>query len=57
MQVSCIVHLTLEPDGTVQSAVFEPPLAPDLNECLSPTIYRLRFDHGGTAHVPMVFKY
>ncbi|MGH7440886.1 MAG: hypothetical protein ACRENE_34855, partial [Polyangiaceae bacterium] len=49
--VSTTLHLDLADDGTVRAARFEPPVAPDVNVCASPSIYRARFPHGGTATI------
>ena len=43
--------LDLADDGSVRAARFEPPVAPDVNVCASPSIYRARFPHGGTATI------
>jgi hypothetical protein len=54
--VKTTLHLALGDDGWVQSARFEPPVAPDVNACAAQSIYRTHFDHGGTITVPVDFK-
>jgi hypothetical protein len=54
--VETTLHLALGDDGWVQSARFEPPVAPDVNACAAQSIYRTHFDHGGTIAVPVDFK-
>jgi hypothetical protein len=51
--VSTTVHLTLGSDGTVKSARFDPPVAPDVNACASGTIYKARFSHDGSVDIPV----
>ncbi|MGA2449747.1 MAG: hypothetical protein ABTD50_13775 [Polyangiaceae bacterium] len=43
-------------DGTVRSARFDPPVAPDVNACAAPLIYSAHFDGGGAMTVPIDFK-
>jgi len=50
------LRLTLGDDGWVQSARFEPPVAPDVNACAAQSIYRTHFDHGGEATIAVDFK-
>ncbi len=54
--VKTTLYLTLGQDGSVQSARFEPPVAPDVNACAAQSIYRARFEHGGTLTIPIDFK-
>ncbi len=54
--VSTVLHLDLGDDGAVRSARFDPPVAPDVNGCASPAIYRARFPHGGPVSVPIDFQ-
>jgi ferric-dicitrate binding protein FerR (iron transport regulator) len=42
--VSTTLHLELNDDGSVRSARFEPPVAPDVNACAATSIYKTRFD-------------
>lgn len=49
--VNTTLHLDLDADGNVHAARFEPPVAPDVNTCSAPIIYRTRFAHGGSADV------
>jgi hypothetical protein len=51
--VSTTVHLGLAPDGTVSSARFDPPVAPDVNACASGAIYKVHFTHGGSVSIPV----
>jgi ferric-dicitrate binding protein FerR (iron transport regulator) len=51
--VNTTLHLDLDADGNVRAARFEPPVAPDVNTCAAPAIYRTRFAHGGSADVPV----
>jgi hypothetical protein len=54
--VNTTLYLTVSEDGSVQSARFDPPVAPDVNACATPSIYKARFDHGGTIAIPIDFK-
>jgi ferric-dicitrate binding protein FerR (iron transport regulator) len=54
--VSTVLHLDLGDDGAVRAARFDPPVAPDVNGCASPAIYRARFAHGGSVSVPIDFR-
>jgi hypothetical protein len=54
--VNTTLRLTLGDDGWVQSARFDPPVAPDVNACAAQAIYRTRFDHGGTVTLSVDFK-
>ena len=56
VMVSTTVRIELAADGSVQSARFEPPVAPDVNGCASGTIYRSHFSHGGSVAVPVDVK-
>jgi ferric-dicitrate binding protein FerR (iron transport regulator) len=53
--VRTTVHLTLGSDGTVSSARFDPPVAPDVNACAAGPIYKARFSHAGTVDIPVDF--
>ena len=37
------------------AARFDPPVAPDVNTCAAPAIYRQRFGHGGAVAIPVDF--
>lgn len=50
------LRLELDADGTVQSARFNPPVAPDVNSCAAASIYRARFAHGGSEAIPVDFR-
>jgi hypothetical protein len=54
--VSTTVRVGLAPDGTVTSARFDPPVAPDVNACASGAIYKARFAHGGSVAIPVDLK-
>jgi ferric-dicitrate binding protein FerR (iron transport regulator) len=54
--VSTTVRLGVGPDGTVTSARFDPPVAPDVNACASGAIYKARFAHGGNVAIPVDLK-
>jgi ferric-dicitrate binding protein FerR (iron transport regulator) len=51
--VSTTVHLALGSDGTVRSARFDPPVAPDVNACASGAIYKARFGQAGSVDIPV----
>jgi ferric-dicitrate binding protein FerR (iron transport regulator) len=53
--VSTRLHLDLADDGSVRAARFDPPVAPDVNACAAPAIYRQRFGHGGAVAIPVDF--
>jgi len=50
------LHVDLDADGNVKAARFDPPVAPDVNVCAAPVIYRTRFAHDGSADVPVDVK-
>ncbi len=50
------LYLQMGEDGSVRSARFEPPVAPDVNACAAPLIYSARFGGGGAVAVPIDFK-
>jgi ferric-dicitrate binding protein FerR (iron transport regulator) len=54
--VSTTVRLGVGPDGTVTSARFDPPVAPDVNACASGAIYKAHFSHGGNVAIPVDLK-
>jgi ferric-dicitrate binding protein FerR (iron transport regulator) len=54
--VSTTVHVAVAADGSVTSARFDPPVAPDVNVCASGTIYRARFAHAGDVAIPVDLK-
>jgi hypothetical protein len=54
--VSTTVNVSVGPDGTVTSARFDPPVAPDVNACASGAIYKTRFAHGGSIAIPVDLK-
>jgi hypothetical protein len=54
--VRTTLHLTVDSDGSVQSARFEPPVAPDVNACATASIYHTHFEHGGVVSVPVDFE-
>jgi ferric-dicitrate binding protein FerR (iron transport regulator) len=54
--VSTTLYLELRDDGLVRSANFNPPVAPDINACAAPSIYKTRFTHGGAVTIPVSVK-
>jgi hypothetical protein len=54
--VSTTLYLQLRDDGSVQSARFEPPVAPDVNTCAARSIFKTRFPHGGAVTIPVSVK-
>jgi hypothetical protein len=54
--VSTTLNLELRDDGSVRSARFDPPVAPDVNACVAKSIYKTRFTHGGAVTIPVSFK-
>jgi hypothetical protein len=54
--VSTTLYLQLHDDGSVESARFDPPVAPDVNACAAESIYRARFTHGGIVSIPVSVK-
>jgi hypothetical protein len=53
--VSTTLHLELAGDGSVRTARFDPPVAPDVNSCAVASIYKPRFGHGGDIAIPIDF--
>jgi ferric-dicitrate binding protein FerR (iron transport regulator) len=56
ISVTTTLYLTLAEDGSVRTARFDPPVAPDVNECAAAVIYKSHFVHGGNATVQVDFK-
>jgi hypothetical protein len=56
VSVSTTLYLALHDDGSVRSARFEPPVAPDVNACAAQSIYKTRFTHGGAATISVDIK-
>jgi hypothetical protein len=56
VSVTTTLHLGLRDDGSVRTARFEPPVAPDVNACAVQSIYKTRFTHGGAASIPIDFR-
>jgi hypothetical protein len=54
--VTTELTITLNKDGTVQLARFSPPIAPDAQSCVTGTIYRTRFSHGGSVSIPIDYQ-
>ena len=50
------LYLQIGEDGSVRSARFDPPVAPDVNTCAAPLIYSAHFERGGTLTVSIDFK-
>ncbi|WP_394846481.1 FecR family protein [Pendulispora brunnea] len=51
--VSSKLSLKVAEDGSVYFARFNPPLAPEAQECASRIIYKTRFPHGGDVEIPL----
>jgi hypothetical protein len=56
VSVATTLRLGLRDDGSVRSAWFDPPVAPDVNACAVQSIYKMRFAHGGAASIAIDFK-
>jgi ferric-dicitrate binding protein FerR (iron transport regulator) len=56
VMVQTTLFLRLHDDGSVGSARFEPPVAPEVNACSAEAIYRARFIHGGAVTIPITVK-
>jgi hypothetical protein len=56
VSVATTLHLGLRDDGSVRSAWFDPPVAPDVNACAVQSIYKTRFAHGGAASIAVDFR-
>ena len=54
--VNTTLHIDLDEAGNARAARFDPPVAPDVNACSAPFIYRTRWTHRGSADVPVDFK-
>jgi hypothetical protein len=54
--VTTTLYLQVHDDGSVGSARFEPPVAPDVNACSAESIYRARFTRGGPVVIPISVK-
>jgi hypothetical protein len=54
--VSTTLHLWLGDDGSVRTARFEPPVAPDVNACAAEPIYRTRFPKHGAVKIQVDFS-
>jgi ferric-dicitrate binding protein FerR (iron transport regulator) len=55
--VNTALHLEVGDDGAVRAARFDPPVAPDVNECAARAIYRERFAHPGSVSIAIDFQY
>jgi hypothetical protein len=53
LTVSSNVELTVADNGMVSAARFEPPLAPEVQQCAAKTIYRVRFSAPGAVRIPL----
>ena len=56
VSVRTTLHLVLRDDGSVRSARFDPPVAPDVNGCAAQAIYRTRFTRGGDVAIDVDFR-
>jgi ferric-dicitrate binding protein FerR (iron transport regulator) len=58
--VTVLVHTTLYleigDDGSVRTARFDPPVAPEVNGCASSAIYKAHFPQRGAVAIPVDFK-
>jgi hypothetical protein len=54
--VTTTLYLQLNDDGSVRTARFDPPVAPDVNACVAESIYKTRFVHGGEVVIPVSVK-
>jgi FecR-like protein len=58
--VTVLVHTTLYleigDDGSVRTARFDPPVAPEVNGCASSAIYKAHFPQRGAVTIPVEFK-
>jgi hypothetical protein len=58
--VTVFVHTTLYldigDDGSVRSARFDPPVAPEVNDCASSAIYRSHFPRDTAVAIPVEFR-
>lgn len=59
VSVSSTLKLKVAPSGEVQSAVFDPPLQPEIQTCAAPVIYKTKFADGdtGMVTVPVDFAF
>ncbi len=55
--VSSTLRLRVSPSGDVQSAVFDPPLAPEVQTCAAGKIYPMKLDGNGAVDVPINVAY
>jgi len=56
--LSSTLRLKLNASGDVESAVFDPPLLPAIQECAAPAIYKTKIEGQGNAvTVPIEFAY
>jgi hypothetical protein len=56
VSVTTTLLLEVGDDGAVQTARFDPPVLPEVNECATPTIYKVRFGRPGPLGVTIEFK-
>lgn len=54
--VSTTLYLQLRDDGSVRSARFDPPVAPEVNTCAAQSIFKARFTHDGAVTIPISVK-
>ncbi len=57
--VTSTLKLKVAASGEVQSAVFDPPLQPEIQTCSAPSIYKTKFESGdtGLVTVPVEFTF
>ena len=55
--LSSTLELRVSSEGAVESALFTPPLAPDVQACAANVIYAMKLDETGTVTVPIDVSY
>ncbi|MDP9003120.1 MAG: hypothetical protein M3O46_23765, partial [Myxococcota bacterium] len=54
--VSTTLYLQLGDDGSVRTARFDPPVAPEVNTCAAQSIFKARFTHDGAVTILISVK-
>jgi hypothetical protein len=59
VSVSSSLQLKIAPDGEVETALFDPPLLPDIQSCAAAEIYKAKIEAsaGTTVTIPIDFSY
>jgi hypothetical protein len=55
--VTSTLRLTVGPGGVVESALFVPPLQPEVQSCAAAAIYKVKLDQPGTTTIPIELSY